>query len=220
MASLAALQAGAQTFSTYSTLGEPGDTYNFNSGWLVNGNANPPQPFVGEAFAFTATASGYLNQLNLAISAGNYNLSVDLANIYIAANSGQNLPGATLESFLNVSCPGPLGYELPITSLTSSADPFLQAGNTYWLCAEAALPNADIVMDQNNLGILSNQAQEFSPSGWHASGSRTTFAFDVELSNVPEPSVATLAALGVVILIGRRASHFRPRFSNSRTTRT
>jgi len=43
---LVALHSGAQTFTTYSTLGEPGDIYNFSSAWLVNGSANPPEPYV------------------------------------------------------------------------------------------------------------------------------------------------------------------------------
>ena len=38
-----ALDSGAQPITTYSTLGEPGGTYNANSGWLVNGAANPPR---------------------------------------------------------------------------------------------------------------------------------------------------------------------------------
>src|SRR5579859_729727 len=90
---LVALHSAAQTLTTYSTLGGAGNIYNPNSGWLVNGSANPPEPYVGEAFAFTPTVSGYLAQIDIAISAGNGNLASDLANINLAANSGVlNLP--------------------------------------------------------------------------------------------------------------------------------
>jgi hypothetical protein len=206
---LVALHSGAQSFSTYSTLGEPGDTYNFSSGWLVDGTANPPQPYVGEAFKFTATASGFLSQLNPAISAGNGNVANDLANIFISANNGLNVPGATLETFLNVSCPGPFGVNNPITSLASSHNPLLQAGGSYWLCVEAALPNAVITVNQNSLGILAEQAQDFSPEAWGLKGNRTTFAFDVEVTAVPEPSTTALAALGLAFLIRPPARSFR-----------
>jgi hypothetical protein len=198
---LVALHSGAQTLTSYTTLGQPGDTYNTSSGWLVNGSANPPQPYVGEAFAFTATASGYLNQLNLAISAGNANLASDLANISIALNNSANLPGTRLESFLNVPSPGQFGAQNPITSLTSIVNPLLQSGSTYWLCVEPALPTAAIVVNQNSLGVLAPQAQEFSPSAWIARGNKITFAFAVEVSQVPEPSTCALAAVGIGVLI-------------------
>ncbi len=199
---LAALHSAAQTLTTYSTLGEPGDTYNLNSGWLVNGSANPPEPYVGEAFAFTPSVSGYLTQLDVVISAGNGNLASDLANVILAANNNVvNLPFGVLERFLNVPATGQLPYNNPITTLSSSAQPFLQAGNTYWLEVEPANSTADIVVNQNSLGLLASQAQEFSASSWGAAGNRTTFAFDVQVTPVPEPSTTALVALGIALLI-------------------
>jgi hypothetical protein len=215
---LVAFHSGAQTFTSYTTLGEPGDTYNTGSGWLVDGTANPPQPFVGEAFAFTATASGNLNQVKLALSAGNGNLASDLANIFITVNNGANLPGTVLESFLNVPCPGPFGANNPITSLASSVNPFLQSGHTYWLYVLAALPSAVITVNQNNQGVLAPQAQEFSPSAWIARGSKSTFAFDVEVS-VPEPSTTVLAVLDIAILLRPLARRFHFNFCQPRKTK-
>ena len=212
---LVAFHSGAQTFTSYTTLGEPGDTYNTGSGWLVDGTANPPQPFVGEAFAFTVTVSGNLNQLKLALSAGNGNLASDLANIFIAVNSGANLPGTTLENFLNVPCPGPFGANNPIISLTSIVNPFLQSGHTYWFGVVAALPSAVITVNQNSLGVLAPQAQEFSPSAWIARGNKSTFAFDVEVS-VPEPSTTVLAVLGIAVLLRPPVRRFHFSFCKSR----
>ena len=200
---LVGLHSSAQTLTSYTTFGEPGDTYNTGGGWLVNGSANPPQPYVGEAFAFTATVSGSLNRLRLAISGGNGNL----ANISIAVNNGGNLPGTRLESFLNVFCTGTFGLNNPLTSLTSSVNPFLQSGSTYWLCVEPATSTAALIVNQNSLGLLAPQAQEFSPSAWIARPNRSTFAFDVEVSQVPEPSTSALAALGIPFLI--RRFHFK-----------
>ena len=197
ISALIALPVSTQALITYNTLGEPGDTYNTLAGWLVNGNLNPPQPFVGEAFAFVPTTSGNLNLLNLAISADSGNL----ANISIAANSGGNLPGTHLESFLNVSAPGPFGVSNPVTSLTSTVHPFLQAGQTYWLTVEPASPTAAIIVNQNSQGLLAPQAQEFSPSGWIAKGNKTTFGFSVDVLEVPEPSTVALTALVTPVVI-------------------
>ena len=194
---LIALPASTQALITYNTFGEPGDAYNTGGGWLVNGSANPPQPFVGEAFAFIPTTSGNLNLLNLAISAGSGNL----ANISIAANSGGNLPGAHLENFLNVPSPGPFGLNNPVTSLSSTIHPFLQAGQTYWVAVEPASPTASITVNQNNQGLLAPQAQEFSPSAWLAKGNKTTFAFSVDVIEVPEPSATALTVLIIPVLI-------------------
>jgi hypothetical protein len=200
---LLALHSGAQTL-TYSTFGEPGDVYNTSSGWLVNGSANPPQPYVAEAFAFTPAFSGYLSQLRLAMCAGDANLANDVANVYIAANSAQNVPGANLESFLNVPCAGIFGVDNPLISLTSTVHPLLQAGNTYWLWVQAAVPQAAIVVNQNSLGILAPQAQAFSAT-WLARGNKATFAFDVEVTPVPEPSSIAIAVLGMLAMFTAKA---------------
>ena len=212
---LVALHSGAQTLTSYTTFGEPGDTYNPSSGWLVNGALNPPEPYVGEAFAFTATASGYLNQLNLALSAGNGNLASDLANIYIALNRARTFPAPPWRSLAMFPVPTNLARP-PITSLTSIVNPFLQSGDAYWLCVRPALSSADVVVDENSLGVLASQAQAFSPpSVWDAEGNRTTFAFAVEVSEVPEASTTALAALGIPVLIRPLARFRKIRVSSS-----
>ena len=199
---LVALHSAAQPLTAYSTFGEPGNTYNLNSGWIVNGSADPPQPFVGEAFAFTATTSGYLSQIDIAIAAGNGNLASDLANVTIAVNNNsRNLPIGGMERFSNVPTTGQFPNNIPITTLSSSAHPLLQAGSIYWIEVEPANSLADIVVNQNSLGVTASQAQEFSASAWTARGNQTTFAFDVQVTPVPEPSTTALAALGIAVLI-------------------
>ncbi len=216
---LLALHAGAASVSTYNTFGQPGNTYNAGAGWLVNGSAHPPQPYVGEAFAFTPSVSGYLSQLNLAISSLGSDLSNNLASVFVAANNNLgNVPGTTLESFLNLTCPGPFGANNPILSLTSTQHPILWAGNTYWLFVRPALPTAAIVVNQNDQGILAPQAQESSPGSWTARGSKTTFAFEVEVYPVPEPSVMALALLGLAVL-GRLGLRRHSSLCQSRKTR-
>ena len=198
-----ALIAGSvevEALTVYSTLGQPGDVYSYGNGWLVNGSANPPQPYVGEAFAFTPTGSGTLSSISLGLSAGNANIANDLANISIASNTAGNLPGSALETFLNVQPNGQFGVEKPVITLNSATTPFLQAGVTYWLWVRPANSTAAIVVNQNSLGLQSSQAQEFSPSAWLARGSKTTFAFSVDVVSVPEPSVVGFLSFGAVLV--------------------
>ena len=205
-AALLSIHSSAQIVTTYSSLGEPGDTYATGNGWLVNGSANPPQPYVGETFAFTPTVSGRLSQVRVAIGA-DQNLATDLANILIAADGGRGLPGPTLESFLNVSCPGFFGAQNPLVSLTSVVNPNLQAGGTYWICVMPALPTAAVTVNQNNQGLQALQAQVFS-SGWYARGNKTTFAFDVAVA-VPEPSATAVLVAGLCLLLSPLARRSR-----------
>src|SRR6266850_479269 len=53
------------------------------------------------------------------------------ANFFLAQDTG-GAPGTILESYLNLLSPNGL------LTLNSSAKPLLQAGVTYWLCAEPA----------------------------------------------------------------------------------
>lgn len=208
MPALVALQVSAQNIvtytTTYSTLGEPGDTYNANAGWLVNGSASPPQPYVGEAFSFTPTVSGYLGQIDLVLSAVNSTPASDFANISLTGNNNvTGLPFGLLERFHNVGATGPFGLNNPLTTLDSSAHPFLQAGNTYWLEVEPATTTSSIVVNVNSLGLTGNQCQEFAFSSWGASGNQSSFAFDVEVTPVPEPGMVSLFVLGGLLFFAR-----------------
>lgn len=198
---LIGLQAQAQPGSNtvaYSTFDSSGG-YNVNSGWLVDGTANPPQPYVAEAFQFRPAVSGYLAQIDLAIATDH---SSDLANIYVAANS-VNIPGKTLESFMNVTVAGPFGFNNPVTTLSSVLQPYLTAGTTYWLWVQAATPQSVLTVNQNDIGVNGVQAQSFSVNSWTVRGLQSAFAYDIEVSSVPEPSTAVLALLGISALIRR-----------------
>ncbi len=195
---LITLRCGAQTVA-YSTLGPLDNLYNASGGWLVNGSSNPPEPYVAEASQFVPTASGYLTEVDLALSAGNDNLSADIANVYVTANNSQNLPGTILDSYLNVPCMGTFGEDNPLTSLMSTANPYLQSGQTYWLLIRPATTTADISVNENSQGILTTH--DVYTSEWYQEGAQTTFAFDVE-STAPEPSALGLFAAGGALVLG------------------
>jgi hypothetical protein len=199
MAALAAIHCHAQ-MTNYSTLVEPGDGYNSEAVYYVIGsslniNGNTYQSV---AFEFTSTASGYLQQINLAVFAGNTDVAEDDANIYFTANSSQNLPGNTLESFLNVPVAQGSATDIPLTSVNSVARPYLQAGVPYWLLVKATNPDGLLLDYETTDGITAHLAAQFSPTGnWINEGTRGTLAFDVlAASSIPEPSTWILIAMG------------------------
>lgn len=195
---LCALSAQAQSNSVtaYNTFGANFD-YNASSGWLVDGTANPPQPYVAEGYWFIPTASGYLSQIDLAICADNGNTSVNDANIYLAANH-INVPGTTLESFLNVPIGGYFGENNPVLTLSSILQPYITAGTPYWIWVQAATPQAVLTVNENDTGISTPQAQSFAVNSWQDNGLRTSFAFDVDVTSVPEPASLGLMLGGIV----------------------
>ena len=67
--------------------------------------------------------------------------------------------------------------------------------------------------------MLAPQAQEFSPSASIARGNKSTFAFDVEVSEVPEPSTTALAALGIAVLLRSLARRFHFNFCQPHKTK-
>jgi hypothetical protein len=69
------------------------------------------------------------------------------------------------------------------------------------------------------LTVLAPQTQEFSPSAWIARGNKSTFAFDVEVSEVPEPSTTALAALGIAVLLRSLARRFHFNFCQPHKTK-
>ena len=197
-----ALQCDAQSVISYSTFGPPGDAFDHSSGWLVNGSANPPQPYVGEAFTFAPIVSGFFSELDIVIRprTSQSDLAAAHANISLSVNGNGNVPGARLETFPNIPSTYPLGPVIPITSLNSSRRPWLQAGSSYWLIVEPTFPSTEITVFNNSMGVMANQAQSFSPNGWIARGSKTTFAFTVVVTQVPEPRTSALASLAILAL--------------------
>lgn len=202
-AALAAFHASGQSVVAFSTLGPHSAPFNFSGGFQINGSANPPQPYIGDAFPFTPTVSGDLSQLQIAIGAGNSDMADDLVNISISANGNGNLPGAPLETFFDVSSPGQFGVNQALTTLSSVGTPYLQAGTTYWLAVEPSLPDSDVLVNLASSGRLAPQAQELAPGAWAANANLPIFAFAIQTNAVPESSSIALVILGGLPFIGR-----------------
>ena len=103
-----------------------------------------------------------------------------------------------MESFLNVPVVAGSATDIPLTSVNSVAQPYLQAGVPYWLWVKAASPDGLLLDYVNSDGISAHLAAQFSPTGnWINEGTMGTLGFDVlSTSSVPEPSTWILIAMG------------------------
>lgn len=186
------VQAVQPPVFVYNSFG-PGNTYTTYADWGVSG-ASGPGGFVGHAESFVPTVSGNLEALQVAV--GQLSSGTGLANFFVAANSG-GTPGVKLESFMNVLA-SPSSSSSLLVTMNSITQPLLQAGTTYWLCAEPAQNTTAIGWFVNNQGYSNEYAQE-SPPGMWTSAPVTIGAngvFDVSVIPVPEPSIVGLAILG------------------------
>ena len=183
----------------YNSFG-PGNSYITYADWGVSGTSGLSGGFVGHAEFFVPSVSGNLYSLQLAV--GQISGGTGLVNLSIAANNG-GTPGATLESFLNAQAPSPGSGVLTLNSVTQ---PLLQAGATYWLCAEPAQSTTAVGWFVNDQGYRNDYAQEGPPGQW--TSGHITFesngAFDVSVLPVPEPSITVLMILGAGSLSLRR----------------
>jgi len=167
----------------------PGDTYLTTVGWGVTG-ASTSGAYRGQAEWFVPGASGNLSTITLAMFRQG---GSGRANFFMAQDNGSGIPGTVLESYLNILSPNGL------LTLSSSSQPLLQAGVTYWLCAEPADSTAVNGWFENNQSYTPGFAFERSQWGWTAftdpAHSPPSGVFRVNVTPVPEPSTLGLAAL-------------------------
>jgi X-X-X-Leu-X-X-Gly heptad repeat protein len=185
------LQA-SQPVYVYNSFG-PGNSFVSYADWGVYG-ASGPGGYVGHAEQFVPTLTGNLATLQAGV--GQLSGGTGLLNFCVATDSG-GTPGGVLERFMNVVAPAPSSSPFFVT-MNSITQPLLQAGTTYWLCAQPAQITTAVGWFVNNQGYANNYAQESPPGVWTSGpvliGSNGVF--DVSVVPVPEPSIPGLAILG------------------------
>jgi hypothetical protein len=178
-----ALPAKADTI--FNTFG-PGDSYNPNFRYGVNGSAD------FQAFRFIPTNSGTLTSITVALG----RTGMDPITRFELYTGTSTTLGVLLETFdvSNMVTPGLTPGA--VVSFSSALSPVLAAGQNYWLSfTEPGPPNAsDSLWFFNNQGIFGTRLIVGQPAGV-----ATLAAFRVDAA-VPEPSTGVLL---VISLVGR-----------------
>lgn len=170
----------------------PGNTYSHATVWAVSG-ASLSGGYRGQAEFFTPSVAGYLSSFELAT----YRVSGSaLSNFYIAQDNGSGVPGTNIESFVNVA------NITGVLTINSIVKPLLQAGTQYWLCDEPATSTSYNGWYYNNQGYDNGFAFERAEWSWAAipGPAPSSGVFAVQVTPIPEPSVAGLVIGGAVCL--------------------
>ncbi len=183
----------------YTNLG-PGGSFDGNDQFEV-GSQN------GLAVQFTPTANVTFSDAEMALV---HKIGTNLYDVSLATDSA-GLPGTILET---ISLNGVVSTSTPtLVTATSSLEPVLEAGSSYWLIVSAPDAGTQGGFAINSIGDLPNNNFAFSntntPLGpWtldNIGENRPAFQIDGTLVSVPEPSSLILAAISVsvgVIRIG------------------
>jgi hypothetical protein len=128
------------------------------------------------------------------------------ATVQLATNVAGNIPGAIIES-INILLPAP-SVNPTIIMATSSMNPILTAGSTYWIIASVSVPSTMATWGPNNTGALGDTATRtnFQNGQWFLQPTTATPSLRVNAlpAGVPEPSTMLLVGAGLASAAFRR----------------
>ena len=202
----------------------PNDSYDGGSGrsinWVVESPGSGLNMGLGTAARFQVSGGTYsLSSITLAM--GNiYIGGTNKLAVSIRADNGGLPTGSLLETV--VIHPTNLITDYLVVTYPSSLEPVMAGGLNYWLVVEPA--DLNLVDGNNNgafdwywsgtLGFAGNRQFNFTTEGWYdwqVFPNTLVPAFRIEGTVVPEPSMVSLAALGVAGFIMCRAGRRIPR---------
>jgi hypothetical protein len=189
----------------YTNFGEPSDTYSSNS--LAEFGPTAIGSTVRQAFSFTVGGTTDFNftqaRLALQLQVGTNQVTLEL----LANDTATGKPGTLLDS---ISLTNALTSAGSVVTFTSTTNPLLQHGDTYWLLPLAS-NNTAAGWFENNQGQSGVEALSFATtptqtSDWNLSTGITQGAFDVSgtaaPTAAPEPASLTLFGIGAVGMVG------------------
>jgi len=188
----------AAATTIYSNFG-PGNDYLGNVSRSFGGF-----PMVGQAF--TPSGNYQLTQIDLALV---YFGGTNSVNVGLNADTG-GLPGAVIATWSDPINLQAIGTTCCIVqTFTPSSTILLSSGTQYWIVVAAGASDTFAGWNLNNTADDGSVALNFG-SGFSLDGPLRRSAFDVlGDSSVPEPTTLALTALGLALLVSRRASKSR-----------
>ena len=200
-ASIVALSGSAARADVlFSTFG-PNNSYATTGGGIVTGSSSPSTSF-SEANEFTASFSGQLSGLSVAVNLGsNAPTSEGFFDLEVAPNN----PATNLPLLASAQTVGTLQTTSPtaaVLSLTSpSAYPFA-AGSAYWLILAPHTSTTDITWEAaTNPAATTAAYMSTTTGGQFAADTNGANAFQIS-ATVPEPATWTLLLLAGLLLPG------------------
>ncbi|MDG3008498.1 choice-of-anchor R domain-containing protein [Paludisphaera mucosa] len=196
------VESEAEAATIYSTLG-PNDSFNRNASSAIYGQGVQGSDHYSVAERFTVGGSS--DFLFTSAELGVYSRSGTASLGVVLMEDLGGLPGETLES-LSIE----VGPDVRLHTVTSTLNPLLEAGHSYWL---AAVPTRDFNGGWygNSEGIIGRQGIDYLDFniGWLAiSATSGAFRISGNAAAVPEPSTlamwATAAAMTGSIVLRRR----------------
>ncbi len=185
-------------------------TNTFNSPHLAShdentGQAQSSPTDLNWAYQWTASLSATITSIDMALSLGDLFTTIDenVAQVFLHDDLA-GLPGGIIDSYQFSNLVSEvLGGA--VENGTSSLNPFVTAGSTYWISLSAGLPNNNLYSQVgwhlNDQGLMGGTyAHEDDNGGWSLAGTPVTLsAFRISgVSNVPEPTTIALLLLGLV----------------------
>lgn len=203
--------ASAQTVVFNNFAGTP-PPYDESAGYRVAGSTSEVG-FHAHAMPFTVAPGSNMALHSIVVGFSNHPLSAGPNSfVFRLMTSSGGLPGSILESFTLTNAPV-FGSAPAASTLTSSLNPVLQAGQTYFVAAFSGASNSRGVW--NDAFDTVNHPLHDNGTGWlsegvdaPASALRVLGTPVAEGPAVPEPGAALqfLPALGVVMFLKRRRS--------------
>jgi len=201
---LATLRLDAATI-LFSNLVQPGNQYGPDGVGIGDTPAFPiPGEYLSYGVEFTPSVTAELTTIEapLGIISGPNQVEA-----FLMTNSG-GTPGAVIESYLLTGLPtGPQPF--PLTTISSTLDPVLQAGQQYWFVATGGpttfatwsltLFQGDPTEGGASQAVIGGVAQP-----WDVGSGTRTGALEVFGNSVPEPSGGGVVGCALLLLAIRR----------------
>jgi|GEM_PF-4850281 len=188
--------AGAQTIA-YNNLDASGG-FTYGTGATVSGSNSAVGTAYSSGFDFVSGASGMLTDIKVGYS---YVAGVNLENFDLYTDNGGVL-GTDLGTF-SASSPNASGGAIPLTDISVTNGPMLNAGSTYWLVASAGDPTNFSYWNFNDTGVTGTEYQSANGVGNYFSN-QSTGSMELTVQSVPAPASIAILALGVIGLISLR----------------